>query len=42
MSQMEFENEGNDEDYKIEVIHNNGVYANKSESYIPGLYYLVS
>ena len=34
---------GNNEEYKIEAIWNNAVYASKSESgQLPGLYYLVA
>ncbi len=43
MSRLKFENDGNSEEYKIEVICNSVVYtnANKLEGDLPGLYYLV-
>ncbi len=40
---MEFEgNSGDSEEYEVEVIYNNAVYATESEGHLPGLYYLVS
>ena len=35
---------GDDEsdEYKVEIICNNAVYARESAGYLPGLYYLVS
>ncbi len=35
-------NEGDSEEYKIEVICNSAVYAKKLEGHLPDLYYLVS
>ncbi len=43
-SRLEFKNEGNGEEYKVEAIRDSAVYAKESDSghYLPGLYYLVS
>ncbi len=41
-SRLEFENEGDSKEYKVEAIYNNAVYARESEGHLPGLYYLVS
>lgn len=40
-SRLEFENQGNGKEYKIEAIYNNVVYISKWEGYLLGLYYLV-
>ena len=40
VTEFEFET-GNSGEYKVEAIWNNAVYANKTECYLPGLYYLV-
>ena len=41
--QLEFEAGGNNQEYEIEEICDNAVYARESEAgYLPGLYYLVS
>lgn len=32
---------GNSNKYKVEAIQDSAVYVRKSESYLPGLYYLV-
>ncbi len=44
MSRLEFENDGNGEEYKVEVICNNVVYTKESDSghHLSGLYYLAS
>ncbi len=34
--------EGDSEEYEVEAIRDNAVYARESESHLPGLYYLVS
>ncbi len=41
-SRLEFENEGDREEYEVEAIRDSAVYARESEGYLPGLYYLVS
>ncbi len=41
-SRLEFENESDSEEYKVEAIHDSVVYARESEGHLPGLYYLVS
>lgn len=40
MSQLKFEKDS--KEYEVEKIHDNKIYALKLESYLPGLYYLVS
>ena len=41
--QLEFEDDGEGEEYKVEAICDSAVYAKKSESgQLPGLYYLIS
>ncbi len=39
---LEFENDGDGEEYEVEAICNSAVYARESEGHLPGLYYLVS
>ena len=39
--ELEFET-GNSEEYQVEAIWDSTVYANKTEDYLPGLYYLVA
>ncbi len=43
-SRLEFENEGDGEEYKVRAIRDSAVYAKKSDSvyYLPAFYYLVS
>ena len=42
-SQLEFEDNGQGKEYKVETIRNNAVYAKESESgQLPGLYCLIS
>ena len=41
ITELEFET-GNSQEYKVEAIRNSVVYANKAESHLPGLYYLVA
>ncbi len=42
-SQLEFEGDGNGDEYEVEVICDSAVYARESDSgHLPGLYYLVS
>ncbi len=43
-SRLEFENDGDGEEYEVEAIHDSAVYAKESDSghHLPGLYYLVS
>ena len=41
VTELEFET-GNGKKYKIEVIQDSAIYANKAEGYLPGLYYLVA
>ena len=33
---------GDSKEYKMEVIWDRAIYANKAKSYLPGLYYLVA
>ena len=40
LTKLEFET-GNNEKYKVEVIWNSAVYANKAKDHLLGLYYLV-
>ncbi len=40
-SKLEFESDGNGEEYEFEAICDNAVYARESEGYLPGFYYLV-
>ncbi len=44
MSKLEFESDGNGEEYKVKAIRNSAVYAKELDSghHLPGLYYLVS
>ena len=42
-SQLEFEDDGEGEEYEVEAIRDSAVYARESESgHLPGLYYLIS
>ena len=42
-SQLEFEDDGEGEEYEVEAIRDSAVYAKESESgQLPGLYYLIS
>ncbi len=42
-SQLEFESDGgDDEEYKVQAIHDGSIYAKESESHLLGLYYLMS
>ena len=42
-SQLEFEDDGEGEEYEVEAICDSAVYAKESESgQLPGLYYLIS
>ena len=38
---LKFKNDGNNKEYKVKAICNSTVYTNKSESFLPGLYFLV-
>ena len=38
----EFKAVGNNKKYKVEVIWNSAVYANKGKSHLSGLYYLIA
>ncbi len=40
-SGLEFESDGNGEEYKVEAICDSAVYARESEGNLSGLYYLV-
>ncbi len=42
MSMLEFESDGDGEEYEVEAICDSAVYARESEGHLPGLYYLVS
>ncbi len=42
ISRLEFETDGKGEEYEVEAICNNAVYAKESEGHLPGFYYLVS
>ncbi len=43
MSRLEFKNEGDDEEYKVEAICDSTIYAKELDSshHLPGFYYLV-
>ena len=41
VTKLEFET-SNSKEYKVEAIWDSAVYANKAESHLPGLYYLVA
>ena len=41
MTEMDFEVD-NSREYEVEAIWNSAVYTKKSESHLPGLYYLVA
>ncbi len=40
-TRLEFENEGNSEEYEFEAICDSAVYARESEGHLSGFYYLV-
>lgn len=41
--QLEFEDDGEGKEYKVETVYNKAVYAKELESsHFPGFYYLIS
>ncbi len=41
-SRLEFESDGDGEEYEVKAIRDSAVYARESEGHLLGLYYLVS